>query len=242
MRTKLGLLGLCAVVVGMMSMSAGAAQGATFSWLLLNTKMEEVAFLKAALTGEKDSEHITLDGEVAGFKIAVTCTKFTLNGVNLEAGGKLTEGGKVVFEGCKVFKEAPLKEEYACTVKTGTSPAGTVESGEGKGELVLVGTKLLTKIEPKAGPTGSFAALKFEGASCPLPELNQVHGTLYVKDCKGEATVHLEKHLIEADAEATALYVGGHSALQLEMTKVLGSVWILLTGVHKEFLFGAMDV
>ena len=35
-RTKLGLMGLCAVVVGLMAMSASSAQAA-LSWLVLNS-------------------------------------------------------------------------------------------------------------------------------------------------------------------------------------------------------------
>lgn len=241
-RTKLGLLGLCAVVVGMMTMSAGAAQGSTFSWLILNAKGEAV-FLLATLAGEKDSEHLVLEGKVAGFPVAIMCNNFTLNGVMLETGGKLTSGGKVVFTGCGVYHSASLSDPWTgCSVKTGSNPVGTIESGEGKGELVLIGTKLLTKIEPLAGPTGNFASLKMEGSECTLPALNQVHGTLYIEDCKNEATTHLEKHLIQPDQTDTAMYIGGHSAEQLSITKVLGSAFILLTGEHKGLLWGAMDV
>jgi hypothetical protein len=263
-RMKLGVLGLCAVVVGMMAMSAGAAQGA-FSWLLLNKEMKEVAFLLATLEGKKDSEHITLDGEIAGLKVAITCTNFALKGVMLEAEGKLTNGGKVVFTGCKVYKEAPLKEEYACTVNTSGTAAGTVETNEGKGELVLHTffdevknakgeiekielKEVLTKIEPKLTKTqeekkevGNFATIILKGESCPLTELNQVHGTLYLKDCLKQATTHVLEHLVE-QGPLTALYIGGHSAKQLLETKLLGSGWVFLTGEHLGYLWAAMDV
>jgi len=241
-RTKLGLLGLCAMVVGMMTMSAGTAQGATFSWLLLNTAMVAVPFLDALVGFTPESSHMTLDGEVAGLKVAITCTNVSAKGVSLKAEGKLTEGGKAVFTGCKVYKSAPLTEEYSCTVKTAGAAAGTIETNEGKGELVLVGTKLLTKVEPKSGPTGNFATIRFEGASCVLPELNQVHGTLYLRDCQDMWTLHLEKHLVEEDGQETRLYIGGHTAKQLEVTKILGSFWMFLIGEHTEYLFGAMDV
>jgi hypothetical protein len=260
MRTKLGLLGLCAMVVGIMAMSAGAAQGATLSWLVLNsdgtvnTEIKHeiikdkdgtellVANLLVEVTGEKDSEHLTLDGEIAGLKVAITCTNFTVSKVHLSANGKLSEGGKVVFTGCGVYKEAPLKEPIAgCEVKTLGTAFGTIESKEGKGELVLIGTKLLTKIEPLAGPTGTFASLEFS-ASCVLTSPSLVHGTLYVEDCLGQATTHVVKHLIQADQTNTALYIGGHSAKQLEKTKVLGSAWVLLKGAHEGLKWSAMDV
>jgi len=247
-RTKLGLLGLCAVVLGMMAMSAGSAQGATtlFSWLILNAAKTVATDLLALLTGKTDSTHLTLDGEVAGLKIAVTCTNFTLKGVHLVPGGKLNETGKVVFTGCKVYKVAPLTEEYKCTVKTVGAAAGTVETNAGKGELVLhevkAGVKeVLTKVEPLTGLEGNFATLRFEGAECVLPELNQVHGTLYLKDCLGFATTHKLEHLVE-QGPLTSLYVGGHSAKQLEITRILGSAWISLTGEHAGRDWSAMDV
>jgi hypothetical protein len=242
MRTKLGLLGLCAVVVGIMSMSAGAAQGATLSWLILNSAGTEAKELKAELIGEKDSTHLTLDGEIAGLKVAITCTNFTLSGVNLEAGGTLTTGGKVVFTGCGVYHSAPLTEPFKeCEVKTAGTAFGTIETGKGKGKLELVGTKLLTRIEPEAGSTGTFASLQFN-ETCVLTSPSVVHGTLFLEDCEGLATTHALKHLVQADQTNSALYVGGHSTKQLEVTKLLGSGWILLTGAHKGLKFSAMDV
>jgi hypothetical protein len=245
-RTKLGLLGLCAVVVGMMAMSASAAQGATLSWLILNAAKTVATELSAELAGKIDSTHLTLDGEVAGLKVAITCTAFTLKGVEIVPVGKLNEKGKVVFTGCKVYKTAPLSEEYKCTVKTAGAAAGTVETNEGKGELVLHelaggGKEVLTKITALAGLEGTFATLRFEGAECVLPELNQVHGTLYLKDCQGFATTHKLEHLVE-QGPLTSLYIGGHSAKQLEVTKILGSAWIFLAGVvHKGLDWSAMD-
>jgi hypothetical protein len=244
MRTKLGLLGLCAIVVGMMSMSAGAAQGATLSWLILNSAKTTATELKAELVGETDSSTLQLHGKVAnGLAVTVQCTVFTLKGVNLETGGKLTEGGKVVFTGCKAFEDKAATKEYTkCTVKSAGATAGTVETNEGKGELVLLGGQVLTKVEPKAGPTGNFVTLKFEGVECTLTELNQVHGTLYLKDCEGFATTHKEVHLVEPEPTNTALYLGGHSTKQLEDTKLLGSGWIKLGGAHVNLFWSAMDI
>src|SRR4051812_13936590 len=110
-RTKLGLLGLCAVVVGMMAMSASAAQGATLSWLVLNAEHTVATNLKAQVIGKADSAHLTLDGEVGSLLIAVTCTAFTLKNAFIEPVEKLSEESKGVFTGCRVFKKAPLTEE-----------------------------------------------------------------------------------------------------------------------------------
>src|SRR6476469_5341763 len=239
-RTKLGLLGLCAVVLGMMAISASSAQGATLSWLILNASKTVATELKAELSGKTDSAHLTLDAEVAGLKVALTCTAFTFKGTFLEAGGKVAEGGKMVYTGCKVYKTAPLTEEYKCTVKSSGTAAGTVETNEGKGALALVEGEVQMKIEPTTGPTGNFATLRFEGAECPLPELNQFHGTIYLKDCQGALTKHALEHLVEASA-STLLYIGGHSTKQLEVTKMLGSFWLRLVGAHAGLDWAALD-
>jgi hypothetical protein len=241
-RTKIALLGLCVAVVSMMAMSAGAAHGAVLSWLILNAAHTTATELKAALAAETDTTHLTLDGEVAGLKIAVTCTGIDLVGANLEVGGKLTNGFKFVLLGCKVYRQAPLTEEYKCIVKSPGAPAGTIESGELKGELVLVGAELLIKIEPVAGPAGTFKLIRFEGPECPLPEHVTVHGTLYLKDCQGFMTTHKLKHLFESAAASTALYIGAHSAKQLEVTKWLGSFWVKLAGAHAGLEWSGMDV
>jgi hypothetical protein len=240
-RPKLKLLSLCMFILCLTAMFASVSQGATLSWLILNSSHTTATELKAEVAGHTDSTHLTLDGEAAGLKFAVTCTAFTLTNVNLEPGGKLTEGGKVTFTKCRVYKAAPLTEEYRCTVKSTGAAAGTVESGELKGslELVFLGS-LLTKIEPKAGSTGNLAVLRFEGAECVLPELNQVHGVLYLRD--PFITTHSLEHLIESDASHTALYIGGHTAARLEFTKVLGSAWVGLAGFHFLLDWAAMDV
>ena len=246
MRTKLGLLGLCAVVVGMMSMSAGAAQGATLSWLILNSTHTTATELKAEVVGEKDSEHLSLVGEVAGFKVALTCTNVTAKETFLTAAGTVT-GGKVVFTGCKVYETAPLTKEFECTINSVGAAAGTVETAEVKGELQLHtkkdGTKLLvTRIEPKVGGLeGTLASLKFSGPTCVLPNAI-VHGALYLKDCEGFETTHKLRHLVEDLGELTSLYIGGHSAKQLERTKIIGSAWIKLGGAHAGLEWSGMDV
>jgi len=232
------LIGLC--IVGTMAVSVSAAQGATLKWLILNSSKTTATELKAALFAWKDSEHLTLDGEVSGLKVAVTCAgipNFKFNGLNLEVGGKLTEGGKVIFTGCKVYKQAPLKEEYKCTVRSFIEKVGTIESNELKGKLELVESELLAKIEPIAG-IGPLAEIWFEGPECVLPEVNRVRGVVYVKD--EEATKHQREHLISA-SPSTALYIGGHSAKQLEVTKLLGSIGVELGGAHAGLDWAVLD-
>jgi len=242
-RSKLGLLGLCVIaVLGVAAISTSIAQAAQPTWVTLESQAGELASQIAELTGEKDSSHLTLLGETAGLKISVTCTAFTLKGVNLEVEGKLTEGGKALFTGCAVYDKGTLETAYKCTTKSPGAATGTIETNEIKGVLALHtlgggGTEVLAKVEPKAGPTGNFATLRFEGAECVLPEANVVHGTLYLKDGLGQATTHVLKHLVE-QGPLTALYIGGHSAKQLEITKIDGGVWVALGGASKGQLWG----
>ena len=238
-RPKIGLLGLSATVVGMMMLTS-AAQGATLSWLVLNSSHTTATELKAELIGEKDSEHVMTHAEVAGLKVVLTCTAFTFNGFSLELGGKVTENGKVIFSGCKAYKEAPLTGEYKCTAKSPGQAAGTIETAGLKGGLVLAEGEPQIKAEPLAGPTGTLKTIRFEGAECVLPEAILVHGTIFLKDCEGFATTHRVKHLIEA-GKMTTLYFGAHTAKQLEVTKLLGSAWVKLGGAHGGLEWSAMD-
>lgn len=229
-RTKLGLLGFCALVVSMMSMSVGTAQGTTPTWLILNATHTVATNLKAQLIGEKDSTHLTLEGELAGLKIAITCTNFTLKEFFIQP----VEGihGKAIFTGCKGYKTAPLTEEYKCTVNSSGVSAGTIETNELDGSLESLGTKLVVNMSSPAGPAAIIVTFQMKGVECPLPELNQLHGTVVFEDCLGQSVIHKVKHLVQADSVNTKLYVGGHGAKQLEITKLLGSGWVLLTGAH----------
>ncbi len=131
-RRKLGLLGLCAVVLGVMAMSASSAQAA-LSWLVLNSAKTTATELKAELVGEKDSSHLTLLSILAGVKVSITCTNFTFKGVFLEAGGKLTEGGKVVFTGCAAYEGwVTLGAKLECVVKGPATQPGQLQVGNKK--------------------------------------------------------------------------------------------------------------
>jgi len=257
-RTKLGMLGLCAIVFGVMAMSASAAQGATLTWLVLNapktvsTTIElqgEGVNLLAELTGEKESSHIALLTELSGLRVSVVCNTFDLVGVHLGAHDTLSHG-KVKFEGCNAYSltalqvemKEPLGTDLGCLVKSPGANKGVVETNKGKGLLVLHNnnTEVLTRIEPAAlaGETADFATLRFE--ECALTEVNPVRGVLYIKDDRGEATTHKERHLI-VEGPLTALHLGNHTTMKLELTKILGAAWVELKGAHDGLEWSAND-
>ena len=251
MRTKLGLLGLCAVVLGMMAMSTSAAQGATFGFLVLNaagtvntevTESGGVVNLLAKVEGEKDSADLTLLTKLLKLMISVTCTNFTLTNVNLEKLGTLSLG-KVGFTGCEVYSGAALGTKLPCTVKTAGAATGTVESANATSKLVLHtltggGTEVLLQVVPDEGTT--FATLLFEGAECSLPASNPVTGSVFLKDGLGQATTFAVKHLIE-QGPLTSLSVGSDTAEHLE-TSLVGSAFAKLGAAHAGLKFAGMDV
>src|SRR6476469_9656292 len=136
-RTKLALLGLCAVVVGMMAMHASAAQGATLSWLVLNSAHTVATELKAELIGEIDSSSIKLNTEMAGLTPLFTCNAFAFTALLFAAAGQFIAAGAIILAGCVPVNHKG--ESYKCTVKSTGAPAGTIKSNELKGGLVLVG-------------------------------------------------------------------------------------------------------
>jgi hypothetical protein len=237
-RSKLGLLGLCAIVPGVMAISAGAAQAAG-SWLVGATEITNTSSLVAELTGEIDTPEPKFLIHLLGLTVTVTCTNLTTSGVALKGEGKLSEGGKVVFTGCTVVaKDKHGNASGNCTVKSPGAPTGTIESEQIKGELVLGGAnEVLIKVEPKGE---AFVTKRFEGAECLLPLSNKVTGVIYVKDCQGFAETFKVKHLIE-QGPSTSLSVGSDTEEHL-LTVIDGSAWLKLNGEHTGQEWRAMGV
>jgi hypothetical protein len=238
-RSKLGLLALCAMVLGVMAISASGAQAAK-SWLVGTTEITSGS-LKVEVTGEIDTPEPKLLTHLLGLAVTVTCTNFTTSGIFLAAEAKLAPGGKVVFTGCTVVAKDKFGNPSGnCTVKTAGQATGTIASEKGKGEAVLhTGGVVLTKIEPEVAG-GAFATLLFEGAECLLPASNPVKGVLFVKDCEGFAETLKVKHLIE-QGPLTSLVVGAHSVEHLE-TNIDGSAWVKLAGEHAGKETRAMEI
>jgi hypothetical protein len=199
-RSKLGLIGFCVLVVGLME--AASAQAAV-NWLILNSKgkVKTGGELSAQLSKEIDGASASLDTHLVKLHLRVTCTAATMIGVKLESEGKLSTGGRVKLEGCKTFNAATSTELPECAVKTSGQAFGTLETNKFKGQLQANGE---VKIEPETGTT--FATLEFE-AGCVLPSPTTVNGTLFLEDCEAKAGEHLVKHLLKQGA-GTSLFVG----------------------------------
>lgn len=245
-------MGLCAVILGVMAMSASSAQ-AGFSWLVLNsagtvntevTETGGVVNLLAQVVGEKDSTHLTLLTKIVGLMISVTCTEFNLVNVNLEKNGELSLG-KVKFSNCGVYNGTALEKQLTqCDVRSPGAAAGTVETENATSKLVLHelsggGKEVLLQVVPDNAEE-KFAELEFFLAECPLPPNNPVKGKVFLKDCEKLATTFAVKHLVE-QGPLTTLTVGKDTAEHLE-TSLLGSGWAKLAGAHAGLKWSGMDV
>lgn len=238
-RTRLGLLGLCAVVLGVMAFSASAAQATVGAkWLILdpNGTVLDAANLPATIGGTIENEEASLLSKVLGIAVEILCKKGTLIGVSLEKEGSLTNGGKVQFTGCSVDLNGTPNP--ACEPHSAGSPVGTVETLAGKGLAVLHelagGVKHeLTRIEPKEGET--FVTINM-GEECPIGELIPVRGKLFLKDCENAFLTHQVIHLVEEFPVLTDLWVLNKTAEH--KATIDGSALIFLTGAHLNYLWG----
>jgi hypothetical protein len=250
-RTRLGLLGLCAVVFGVMALAAGVAQaevGAKWAILKANNELVTIASaasdpgkgigdallptiqikeIEALLTAGAE-KHVVLLSEAAKLKFEILCTGAELkneagaSGVKLLLEGSL-EHGKVVFSGC-VIKIGGVTQA-ACEPHTGTSK-GVIESKPGKGLIVLHNGGPLTRIEPLTGT--EFVTVE-TSEECAIGEKIPVSGKLYLKDSQNTFTTEQVDHLIEQGA-LTELWTFNKT---VEHTaNIDGSALVRLTGEH----------
>jgi hypothetical protein len=233
LRSKLGLLSLCALALGLMAFASSASAA---EWLILTENEKHELFVKtatelnASVVGELEGTGKLLT-KLVSIPITIGCTGATLTETKLIGGGKLSTGGSVTFSSCTV--ETPS----TCQVKSKGAAIGTIASTKGKGVLESNGE---TKIEPETAG-GPFAELIFSGASCTLPTevVEKVSGVLWIKDCEGKVETHLEKHLIvESTAHGHTLFIGSDTAEHLE-TSLDGSAWVKLSGAHAGLKWGA---
>lgn len=226
-RSRIRLFGVVATVFGVLAISAGAAQASLFNWVVLNSSGIAVLDLKASLKGTVENEKMSLLTHLLGLSIEIRCAAGELVGLKLEAEGKLTNGGKVVFTGCESFDTAKGTLLANCRPKTTGTEFGTIETKATKGELVLHNGELLIKVEPKEG-TGFITFVFEEG--CSFGESVTLNGVLFLKDCKLELDKHLVTHLLE-QGPLTELWVGAKNEEHL-LTSIDGTAFVELSGEH----------
>lgn len=235
-RTKLGLLGLCAMLFGLMAINATGANAAG-QWLFAEaagTKL--VPFLEAELELKKDSSVYVLHSEALKLKILYLCTEIKADAKLISEGrigtnGK-PEGGLVLFSGC--IADIGGVEAKECNPKEGkitTTPGHAVLSLH---ELGGVKDDLVKVLPDSTAEHAPFAIIE-STSSCPFGQKVPIIGKLTLKDCQNLALTHLAEHLVEPFEPLTELFV---ISLTVEhKATLLGSAWALLGGAHKGLKF-----
>jgi len=238
-RAKLGLLGLCAVVFGLMGLSTAAAQATVGAkWLILNVngELREAATLPAAINLVKDSSVLVLHTEILKIKVLFLCTELKAVNAKLLANGSIgkepgvVSGSQILFSGCDTDLNGVLAPE--CTPTDPVDGAGFIVSKLGHGLLELHelsgGVKDdIVKLLPDVGDVLAHIVLP---AGCPLGTLVPIIGKLALKDCENLALTHLVKHLVEQFSPLTEMFA--ISKTVEHTATLLGSAWAFLTGAH----------
>jgi hypothetical protein len=221
------------------AMAGGAQAEAGAKWLILSGGVAKTGEeLPAEVVGSLENNDASLLSKIVGIKTKFLCTAATLVGVKLEGEGKLTNGSKLKYTGCKTYLNEELAPE--CETHSAGQPVGTLELNALKGELVLhepsAGVKEgVTKAEPKEGET--FISMEL-GAACPIGNKVPIIGKLFFKDCEGKLTTHLVTHLIEELKALTTLWTISKTAEHV--STVDGSVLVKLAGAHTGLSWGGM--
>jgi len=265
-KSRLGLkvLGLSALVLGLMAFASSAAQAeVNAKWAILKANGELITIspvdgLKGrgdellpevnikeievlAGTGVKEAILLT---KVAGVETAILCTAAELKDAAGTGRPKLLlEGtilGKVTFTGCitklKGVTSAPCKPHAPAA-----SPEGTITTELAKGLIVLhelVGGVKHTVflIKPDSGETFVTLTLGKAGVEneCVIGEKLPISGKLTLEDCNNKFQVEEVEHLIKEFAALTDLWVLNKTAEH--KATIDGSAWAKLVGAGHEGL------
>jgi hypothetical protein len=239
-RSRLGLkaLGMCALVLGLMAVWAGAAQAEETggNWTYKNAAGElktfEGALAEPELGGEIEPGTVgVLDSKVLGGSLLkYECKKFTVvKGSKLQAGGKAI--GSLVFTECETFINSVLN-------KNCNPEAGTITTKEIKGVMLLhkLGDGTIHKIliaEPVTGTT--FATVKSSEA-CSIGLNVPIGGKFAI--IPSNPTTHEVKHLITEFAALTHLFVISDTVEH--KATITGSALAFLSGTHVGLNFAGL--
>src|SRR6187399_733876 len=203
-RTRLGLLGLCAMVFGLMAFSASAAQAEVGAkWLFAEKEPNSglIPFLEAEVGLETDTTAV-LHTKIAGVSVLYLCPIIEALNVILKANGSIGEGASIDFLNCVTHLNGVLS-------KVCEPVGGVIKTNKGHGLIIL--HKLasgtvddLLKILPDDVINGKGEKVKSEtfatiemGEECSIGTKVPVIGSATLKDCEGLFLKHLVKHLIE---------------------------------------------
>ncbi len=240
-RTRFGLLGLCAVLFGVMAFGATAAhaeKGAQWLFAEKGAGTKLVAFLEAKVGLEAEENVVlVLHTEILKLKVLFLCTAVKAVNAVLKANGSIGEGAKLLFSGCTTDLGGEPAPE--CTPKDKEDgEAGTIVTKPGHGLIELhelaggVKDDIVRILPDNVGgkPSEVFATLEL-GPECSIGTKVNVIGKATLKDCEGLFLEHLVKHLVET-GPLTELWTISKTAEHV--ATILGSVWAFLEGEHEK--------
>jgi len=224
-QSRLSLLGLCAMLVGMFAFagSAQATKGALWKVGGATAKGGEIVEAKTDVEG-------VLLTELGGKNIHLRCPTINLVGAKLvEPNGGIT--GKIDFKGCKFFSlktaGGELVEQKACEPKNEGVP-GLIVTNTIDGLIVLhtpPGGTAEGVLEAVGLP--DFATIVL-GPECAFGEGILVEGKFFLKDCLKQFSTDVKEHLVEELKELTKLTLNGGAKTAI----IDGSAWAFLGGAN----------
>jgi hypothetical protein len=233
--SRFGLLGLCALVLGLMTFSVASARAEVGAqWLFAEQAPNSglVPFLEASVAFEIDQK-IVLHTEILKIKVLLLCPTIQLENAVLKANGSIGEGARIKLSGCTFDLNGVTNA--SCEPKNEGTEAGVIKTKTVHALIIL--HKLASGVVddfllvlPDSGET----LVTFEtAASCPIGSKIPLIGKFTIKDCENLALTHLVKHLVEVGTKAELSELWMVSKTTEHETSILGGAWAFLTGPHE---------
>jgi hypothetical protein len=219
------LIGLLALALGLMGVSATAAQAEPGAyWEVNGTKILTGSTLLPEIQAKNDTEESILLTTVGTSKVEILCKPIKFVGAKLHELGRAT--GKIHYEECITKLNGTAASR--CTPKSVGAPLGLIETNALEGliklhELAGGAKDDLVKLSPVVNLI--FVTLEL-GTLCAIGNKFDITGHITLKDCKNEGLVNKVEHLFE-EGPLNELLFGGNAAT------IDGSAWAFLVGEHK---------
>ena len=184
------VLVLCtAICLGLMAVSASAAQAVTWMVNGTNVTSDLAVGLTATIEESGGAKHITLLSTIGGVKFSLLCKKIEFRNTVMHAGGLAT--AEFWWSECQTFLNG--KESKPCKSQEiiKLSEEDTIEKEEGKDDQEL---KTVGKLE--------------FGEECALGEQLPLSGIYWIEDTSNEWEVEKLAHTV-TEAMGVSLTIGG---------------------------------
>ena len=243
-RSRLGLkaLGMCALVLGLMAVWAGAAQAEETggSWTYIpaggGTLQTFSGTLHEPSINGALEETATLHSEVLeGTKVLYHCTAVSVVGGKLQLGGDVA--GTLVFSGCTTLLNGVISAP--CKPKAGGTEEGVIKT------VAILALMLLHKLaeggvkdkiliaHPASGTNFAFVE---SSATCAIGQKVAVGGLFAIQDAA--PSTHAVNHLIKEFLPLTDLYLISKTAEH--KAEILGSAIAFLTSPHLNYQWAGL--